>query len=84
MLRTSWLFKGSEGQEVNDLVSLMESIDKNPANDETLYTNKFLMAIIEAKWSLYNKAITKFVFLPFLVYALLCIITLPYLIPAYH
>ena len=83
MLKTNWLFNGTEGSEVGDLLKLAQSIEKNAANDETKGTNEFLNAIVETQWSLCKYTIKYYIFIPFLVYALLCQITLPYLLHEY-
>ena len=83
MLRINWLFKGSEGKEQDDLLNLMETIEKNPSSNEAPHTNEFFEAIIEAKWSIYEKSILNYFFYPFLVYAFLSILFIPYLLPEF-
>ena len=58
----------------------MESINKNEASDEALYTNDFLYTIVEAFWLMHRRSIIKLVVLPFTCYALMCLIFLPHLL----
>ena len=48
------MFKGKEGQEQDDLIQFMQSINRNKADDEALFTNEFLLTIVDAFWSIYQ------------------------------
>ena len=82
MLKTVWLFRGRKGYEQNDLLLLMKNI--NVRRDETIYTNEFLVTIIDAFWSLHQTQIILTNFIPFLLYAFFCIIYFPLLLTEYH
>lgn len=84
MLRTNWMFRGNTGEEQNDLLELMKSISKNPASDEALYANHFLHCIVESFWSTHQRYIFYVVFIPFLVYAFLCITFIPHLLQEFE
>ena len=53
LLRTNWMFKGKEGQEQDDLIQFMQSINNLKDDEEAHYTNEFLLTIVDAFWSIY-------------------------------
>ena len=77
------MFRGSKGQEQNDLIALMKTINKNRSSEQSMYTNDLLHTIVEAFWRMHRKTIMKFVFFPFSAYVLLCLCFLPHLITEY-
>ena len=62
----------------------MKNIDRNQASDEALYNNEFIVTIIEVLWAQHQACIFLVFFVPFLIYALLCIVYLPKLLTKYE
>ena len=72
MLKTDWIFRQTSSTDQNDLFRLIKTLNSNETDG--LFSTQLVKTLVDEFWELYRVSIFVAVFMPFMLYALCCIL----------